>query len=96
MFLSLAESLLSGLHIKPGSMGEAPVREDGSVTRSAEVDPQMGFFCLNECPVSVFLFNLGLCCKVCGLVSCGRPLFGRPDGATALSAEVRESKSRPM
>lgn len=52
-------------------MGEAPVREDGTVTRSAEVTPWISllFVCLSVLTACVP-------CEVRGLVSRGRPVLG--------------------
>lgn len=50
-------------------MGEAPVREDGTVTRSAEVTPKQAMCIIY---FSVFFFNVCALsfCEVCGLISC--------------------------
>ena len=80
------------------NMGEAPAREDGTVTRSAEVTSEIRFILLYlfiyflsalvSFLVVCFAWSYVFYSQVCGLISCGWLLFGRPDGATPHTAEV--------
>lgn len=71
------------------SMGEAPLAEDGAVTRSAEVSA----WARARAPLCVPVLTAGLSPAVRGLVPRGGLRPGRADGAAGPAAQVPEGES---